>query len=139
VLALLVPGAIALLAHALVRLLNQRIQPRPFVELAYGYLPLVLGGSLAHYLLLGLTEGGRALPVTLATFGYSGGGILNTWITVADPIVIAFLQGVTLIFSVWLSILLTQKIAKQSILSVLPQHIATFSVGVLFWKVIVGW
>ncbi|MGA7953480.1 MAG: 4Fe-4S binding protein [Gloeobacterales cyanobacterium] len=140
VVALLVPGVIALLAHALIRLLNQRIKPRPFLELAYGYLPLVLGGSLAHYLRLGLTEGGRILPVTLATFGYSGGGMLDTWITVADPIVIAFLQGVTLIFSVWLSILLTQKIAKQPFLSILPQHLATFSIGgVLFWKVMVGW
>jgi hypothetical protein len=58
---------------------------------------------------------------------------------VADSTVIAFLQGVTLIFSFWLSIVLTQKIAKQSLLSVLPQHMATFSIGVLFWKVMVGW
>jgi hypothetical protein len=65
--------------------------------------------------------------------------MLDTWIAVADPIVIAFLQGVTLIFSVWLSILLTQKIAKQPFLSILPQHLATFSIGVLFWKVMVGW
>ncbi|MHC5828649.1 MAG: AAA family ATPase, partial [Nostoc sp.] len=27
-------------------------KPRSFVELAYGYLPLVLGGNLAHYLRL---------------------------------------------------------------------------------------
>jgi transcriptional regulator with AAA-type ATPase domain/NAD-dependent dihydropyrimidine dehydrogenase PreA subunit len=139
VVALLVPAAIALLAQALIRLLNRRIKPRPLLEMAYGYLPLVLGGSLAHYLRLGLTEGGRVIPVTLATFGYSGGGTLNSWVTVADPVVIAFLQGVTLIFSVWLSMLLTQKIAKQPILSVLLQHLATFSIGILFWKVIVGW
>lgn len=135
VLALLVPGTIALSAHALVRLLNSR--PRPFLELAYGYLPLVLGGSLAHYLRLGLTEAGRVVPVTIATFGIHTHMALP--IAVADPAVIAFLQGVTLVFSFWLSVVLTQKIAHQSIANLLPQHLATVTIGSLLWKIIVGW
>ncbi|KGF72289.1 ATPase AAA [Neosynechococcus sphagnicola sy1] len=136
VLVLITPGAIALLVHGLVRLINQRVKARRFIELAYGYLPLVLGASLAHYLRLGLNEAGRIIPVSLATFGLSGG---NHWIAIADPAVTAFLQGVTLIVATWLSVILTQKIAKQPIWCLLPQHLATFALGTFFWKIIVGW
>ncbi len=136
VLALALPGAIALLTHALLRLLNRAPKPRPFVELAYGYLPLVLGGNLAHYLRLGLTEAGRVVPVTLATFGFSGAGMP---VAVAHPAVIAFLQAVCLITTVWLSIFLTQKIARQPLKNLLPQHLATGAIGCLMWWVIVGW
>lgn len=136
VVALLVPGAIAFLAYGFIRLLVRNVKPRPFIELAYGYLPLVLGGSLAHYTRLGLNEAGRVLPISMATFGYSGAGMP---LAVADPAVIGFLQGVTLIVSVWLSMILTQKIARQSFVSLLPQHVATVVIGSLLWKVIVGW
>jgi polyferredoxin len=135
-LALLVPGAIALMAHAFIQLLQRSCKPRPFLELAYGYLPLVLGASLAHYLRLGLTEAGRVLPVSLATLGV---GSVNLPIAVADPAVIAFLQSVTLIFAFWLSAVLTQKIARQAIVNLLPQHLALLAIGSLMWKVIVGW
>ncbi|MBW4490056.1 MAG: sigma 54-interacting transcriptional regulator [Trichocoleus desertorum ATA4-8-CV12] len=133
--ALLLPVAIALLAQFLIQAINRTLKPRPFLELAYGYLPLVLGGSLAHYLRLGLTEAGRVLPITLATFGYSS---VNVPIAVAEPAVIAFLQAVTLIASVWLSVILTQKIARQPLLSLLPQHLATLAIGSLLWKLIVS-
>jgi transcriptional regulator with AAA-type ATPase domain/NAD-dependent dihydropyrimidine dehydrogenase PreA subunit len=144
ILALLVPVAIALTAQFLIRLFNRNCKPKSFVELAYGYLPLVLGGSLAHYLRLALNEAGRAIPVTLATFGYSGGGIATPSgylfkIAVADPAVLSFLQSVTLIVSVWLSVILTQKIARQPLINLLPQHLATIAIGSLLWKVIVGW
>jgi transcriptional regulator with AAA-type ATPase domain/NAD-dependent dihydropyrimidine dehydrogenase PreA subunit len=143
-LALLVPVAIALTAQFLIRLFNRNCKPKPFVELAYGYLPLVLGGSLAHYLRLGLNEAGRAIPVTLATFGYGGGGMTTPRgylfdIAVADPAVLSFLQSVTLIASVWLTIILTQKIARQPLVNLLPQHLATVAIGSLLWKIIVGW
>jgi hypothetical protein len=39
----------------------------------------------------------------------------------------------------WLSIVLTQKIARQPFLSLLPQHLATVAIASLMWKVIVGW
>ena len=66
---LLLPSAIALIAHTLIRLLQRSYKPRPFLELAYGYLPLVLGASLAHYLRLGLAEAGQVIPVSFATLG----------------------------------------------------------------------
>lgn len=40
----------------------------PFLGLAYGYMPLVWGATLAHYLPLLLTEVGLALPVRVVTF-----------------------------------------------------------------------
>lgn len=97
---------------------------KTFSELAYGYLPLVLAANLAHYLSLGLTEGGRILPITLATFGVSFSNLSNLPVAIADPAVITFLQGVALILGVIWSVYLTQKIARKPIGFLLPQHTA---------------
>jgi len=134
VVALVLPGAIALVAHWVI-VWSSRLKPRPFVELAYGYLPLVLGGSLAHYLYLGLNEGGLLLPITAATFGYGGMGLP---VAIAHPAVVSFLQGVTLIVSVWLSVFLTQRIARQSVGWLWPQHGAIAGLGVVLWRLILG-
>jgi transcriptional regulator with AAA-type ATPase domain/NAD-dependent dihydropyrimidine dehydrogenase PreA subunit len=109
--------------------------PRPFTELAYGYLPLVLGGTLAHYLPLGLTEAGQILPVTLATFGVSG---LTLPAYSAHPAVSEFLQGMTLIVSVLATLWLSQKISRQPLWNLLPQHLTTLFLGVALWLVTVG-
>ena len=90
---------------------------------------------MSHYLRLGLTEGGRILPVTMATFGLSGE---NLPILVAHPAVIAFLQGTTLIFGILLSILLTQKIARQQLKFLLPQHLVTILLGIGMSQIIIG-
>ncbi|WP_319422405.1 sigma 54-interacting transcriptional regulator [Pleurocapsa sp. FMAR1] len=138
VIALSLPLAVPLLAQIateLVGKLNNKYKPRKFVELAYGYLPLVLAGNLAHYLRLGLAEGGKILPVTMATFGLDGAGLP---ILVAHPAVIAFLQGCCLIFGVLFSILLTQKIARQQLKYLLPQHLASVVLAVAMWQVIIG-
>jgi polyferredoxin len=136
ILVLCIPIAIALPAYGIIRILQRRTKSRSFIELAYGYLPLVLFGTLAHFLRLGLTEAGQVLPVTLATFGYSGAGLP---VAVADPVIIAFLQAVSLILGVWLSMFLTQRIARQPFLSLLPQHLSAIALGSMLWKVIVGW
>ncbi len=132
------PIAIPLLAQGINQLggkLNNKYKPRKFIELAYGYLPLVLAGNLAHYLRLGLEEGGKILPVTMATFGLDGASLP---ILVAHPAVIAFLQGCSLICGVLLSILLTQKIARQPFKYLLPQHLATLTLAVGIWQIVVG-
>jgi len=137
--ALAIPATIPLIAYGGMQLFYRLIQnpkPKSFVELAYGYLPLVLAGNLAHYLRLGLSEGGRLLPVTFATFGLSGEGLP---IAVAHPAVIAFLQGVTLIAGLLLTILLTQKIAGQPVRSLLTQHLAAIVLVVCLWSIIVGY
>jgi transcriptional regulator with AAA-type ATPase domain/NAD-dependent dihydropyrimidine dehydrogenase PreA subunit len=133
---LIAAAMIPLIAHGLIRLFNRSFKPPSFVELAYGYLPLILGGNLAHYLRLGLGEAGRILPVTWATFGYRGQSLP---ILIAHPAVIAFLQGTTLIFSVLLTLLLTQKISRKPILLILPQHMAAIGLGIYLWSIIVGY
>jgi transcriptional regulator with AAA-type ATPase domain/NAD-dependent dihydropyrimidine dehydrogenase PreA subunit len=112
------------------------IKPRPFVQLAYGYLPLVLGGNLAHYLNMWLEESGRILPITLATLGLDAANF-DLPIVVAHPAVIAFLQGVTLIVAVVLSWVLTQKIARQSVRQLLPQHLVILILAIGMWVLIV--
>jgi len=154
--ALMIPAVIAMLVYGLIQVFHwlgnyiqqaksqipnpkSKIQnwykPRPFIELAYGYLPLVLGANLAHYLHLGLGEAGQIVPVTLATFGFSGEGMP---VLVAHPAVIAFLQGTTLIFSVLLTVVLTQKIARQPLRLLLPQHLASVVLAVSLWAIVVG-
>ena len=132
--ALTVPSLIPITAYGLMKLINQNQKTRPFLELAYGYLPLILGGNIAHYLRLGLSEGGKILPVTFATFGLNGE---NLPVLAAHPAVIAFLQGTTLIFSILLSIILTQKIARQAFKTMILQHIATIILGLSMWMIIV--
>jgi transcriptional regulator with AAA-type ATPase domain/NAD-dependent dihydropyrimidine dehydrogenase PreA subunit len=133
--ALSLPAILPFVAQGMIRVLGQithQFKPHSFVQLAYGYLPLVLAGNLAHYLPLGLGEGGRVLPVALATLGLSGEG----WpVLVAHPAVIAFLQGTVLIFGVLFSIVVTQKIARQPLRWLLPQHLATIGLGLSFWAI----
>ncbi len=133
-LALIIPAVVTFIAYGLIYLFNFQRQPRPFIELAYGYLPLVLGSNLAHYLRLGLSEGGRILPVSFATFGLNGEQLP---ILVAHPAVIGFLQGATLIFSVMLTIVLTQKIARQPLRTMFWQHLAAIVLGASMWVLIV--
>lgn len=139
VVVLIIPLVLPLIAHGvniMVGNQSKRYQPREFIELAYGYLPLVLAGNLAHYLRLGLGEGGKIVPVTMATFGLNQ---VNLPILVAHPAVVAFLQGTCLIFGVLLSILLTQKIARQSFKYLLSQHLAIMLLAIGMWQLIVGY
>jgi transcriptional regulator with AAA-type ATPase domain/NAD-dependent dihydropyrimidine dehydrogenase PreA subunit len=122
---LFLPVLVPLLAHAGLKSIIRHfssLKPRLFVELAYGYLPLVFMGNIAHYLQLGLGEAGKILPVALATFGLEGG---NLPIFVAHPAVISFLQGTALSIGVLTSIFLTRKIAKQPYKLLVPQHVGT--------------
>ncbi len=107
----------------------------PFIDLAYGYLPLVLGANLAHYFKLGLTEGGQIIPVTFATFGQFAADLPSFSV---HPAAIAFLQGLTSIFALLVTIFLTQKIAKRPLRYLLPQHLASICLTVSLWYLIIG-
>ncbi|MBV5262163.1 4Fe-4S binding protein [Synechococcus moorigangaii CMS01] len=133
--ALLIPAGIVLLTGAIVQFFNPPPKSKSFVQLAYGYLPLVLGGSLAHYLRLGLGEAGRILPVTMATFGLQGSTLP---IVVAHPAVMAFLQGVTLIFATLCTLILTTKISKQPWRSLWPQHLTSLGLGWAIAQIVIG-
>ncbi len=138
--ALFLPGAVALLIDSLRTKLPGTGPRRTFVEMAYGYLPLVLFASLAHYLLLGLGEAGQILPVFWATWGLPIGESSAAWqvsgVAVAHPAVIAFLQGISLIIGALLSVVLTQKIGRQSWQSLIPQHATTIGLTVCLWQLI---
>lgn len=109
-------------------------QPQSFLSLAYGYLPLTLGATLAHYLRLGLSEAGQILPVTAQTFGFATVSF-PAWS--AHPAVIAFLQGAVLLLSCLGSVVILQKIAKQSLLKLWPYLIGLLGFTVVFWQIIV--
>ncbi|MFG6105837.1 sigma 54-interacting transcriptional regulator [Leptothoe sp. EHU-05/26/07-4] len=130
---LFAPWPMAWATHKLTHLIQPRLKARPFIQVAYGWLPIVLLGSLAHYLSLGLTEAGRIIPVSLASFGLASTGP----VVVAHPAVIAFLQGVSLIFGALLSIVLTQRIARQPWLKILPLHGFTIGITAILYKLIV--
>ncbi|HHP7232039.1 MAG TPA: sigma 54-interacting transcriptional regulator [Xenococcaceae cyanobacterium] len=132
---LTLPTLLPLIAQVAINLLCQikQLKPKKFIELAYGYLPLVLAGNLAHYLYLGLTEAGKILPVTMATFGLNGASLP---VIVAHPAVIAFLQSTTLVFGVIFSVILTQKIARRSFALLLPQHLTTLILAIAIGQVI---
>jgi transcriptional regulator with AAA-type ATPase domain/NAD-dependent dihydropyrimidine dehydrogenase PreA subunit len=134
VMVLAIAAFIPLLGHGLLRILRPG-KHRPFLELAYGYLPLTLGATFAHYLRLGLTEAGQVLPITWATLGYEG-SFLPAYS--AHPAVIAFLQASVLAFSILLTWALTQKIGRQSFTSLWPQHLTAFMIGICLWQTIVG-
>jgi transcriptional regulator with AAA-type ATPase domain/NAD-dependent dihydropyrimidine dehydrogenase PreA subunit len=137
IIALSIPALIPLAGYGLMRIIdrvNQKIKYRKFIELSYGYLPLVLAGNLAHYLRLWLGEAGKILPVSFATFGLSGEGLP---ILIAHPAVTAFLQGTVLVFGVFFSVILTQKIARQPFRFILIQHLCTLVLAIGMWRIIV--
>ncbi|MFS8911670.1 sigma 54-interacting transcriptional regulator [Synechococcus sp. H60.3] len=134
-LALSLPSLVPLAAWGLAGLaykLGQGTRPRPFAEMIYGYLPLVLGGTLAFYWPLFLTEAGQVLPVTWATFFQTGSALPVLW--QAHPAVIQFLQGSTLILALLLSWALTGKIARRSLQW--PYHLAALGLEVSLWQVL---
>jgi len=134
-LVLLVPSAFVIGIYGLMRLLPLQQKHPSFVAQTYSYLPLVLGGTLAHYLDLFLSEAGRIVPVTLATFGYSSAN-LPVW--VAHPAVTEFLQGTTLIAATFLSIVLARKISRKSFWQLLPLHLGTIAIAASLWYLIVS-
>jgi polyferredoxin len=134
VLALFLPSLVPFGGYTIIAKLAPKT--RSFLELAYGYLPLVWLANLAHYLRLGLGEAGRIIPVSLATLGMRGEGLP---ILVAHPAVISFLQGVCLVLGVLISIWMTQKIAKQSPRVLWPQHLVTVVLAGALWQIIVGY
>ncbi|EIE23428.1 hypothetical protein COCSUDRAFT_53335 [Coccomyxa subellipsoidea C-169] len=129
-LVLLAPGCIALGAHGLAELadaVSAMLPGKPFLELAYGYMPLVWAGTLAHYLLPFFSEAGRLLP----------------WIIPEGPVwprlaggVTAFLQGTCLLSGAALSLLLTRKIGARPWVRLAPQCLAVLGFTAELWALL---
>lgn len=107
---------------------------RPFLELAYGYLPLVWAGTLAYYLDNAFEEAGLILPVAASTFGLDA-----TWLPafVVDPLVTEFLQGSTLLFGAGLSAVLTRKLGAQPWRRLAPQLLLITLFTAELWTLII--
>ena len=116
---------------------NSVIQPpaKPFLDLSYGYLPMVWATTLAYYLRYGITEAGRILPVTALTFGIDPA---PQWLPVveAPEDVVKFLQGVVLLGGAALSLGMVRRVAQQPWKTVLPQCglVIAFTAGI--WHLI---
>ncbi|KAK9803256.1 hypothetical protein WJX72_000197 [[Myrmecia] bisecta] len=141
-LVMFVPGALAWGAHvAAPPLASLAGAPdsrpaKPFLELGYGYLPLVWGATLSHYLFPLLSEAGRILPVAAATVGLEQQG-LKLPILVAHPAVIDFLQGSCLVTGAALSLLLTRKIAARPWVTIIPQSLLVVALTAELWRLII--
>ncbi|KAG2494498.1 hypothetical protein HYH03_007267 [Edaphochlamys debaryana] len=92
--------------------------PAPFLALSYGYLPLVWATTLSYYLKYLLGEGGEILKITAASVGWENAPV---WAPTADPAVIAFVQGSTLLFGAAASAAMSRKLAGQPWSAFLPQ------------------
>ncbi|KAI3423796.1 hypothetical protein D9Q98_009634 [Chlorella vulgaris] len=94
---------------------------RPFVELAYGYLPMVYTATLAFYLDNAFEEAGLVLQVFAEMVGLEGA--IGPYLPelVVDPLVTEFLQGSTLLFGAALSLILTRKLGARPWAQLVPQ------------------
>lgn len=110
---------------------------KSFLELSYGYLPLVWGGTLAYYLRSLLTEAGRIIPVAAETFGVRGLH-LNGLTIVAPSDVVLFLQGTTLLGSTVLSLGMLRRIAGQPWRVVLHHCFLCCVFGAELWHTIMS-
>jgi NAD-dependent dihydropyrimidine dehydrogenase PreA subunit len=112
---------------------------KPFLDLSYGYLPLVWAATLAHYLAPLLLEAGHTLPIAARTFAPLTGALEPLLPAFeADSAVVAFLQGSTLLFGAGASLVLSRRVAGQPWRTIAPQCalIAAFTAEV--WHLILG-
>jgi hypothetical protein len=108
-----------------------------FVHMSYGFLPLVWGGSLSHYMRFLCEEAGRVGQVATHTLGVP-------WLhdqvpyLAFDPAVSTFLQGGTLLFGTLGSVVLTRKIGGQHFKEIWPYVAANLAISALIWNLVVG-
>lgn len=112
--------------------------PAPFVRLAYGYLPLTWAATLAHYEESALREAGTVGRV----FAEGLPGLPSAWVEAvpsftADPAVVAFVQGATLLTGLALGLGLTRKIGGRPWKDIGLQCVGMVGVTAELWWLIV--
>jgi len=110
---------------------------KSFVDISYGMLPVVWGGTLAHYLHLFFNEAGLVLPIAFKTFGFEQP---PTWIPtiIADPAVTEFLQGFVLTVGVAWGLTLTRRVGAQHWRALFPQVLLVSAFSAELWYLVVG-
>ena len=106
---------------------------KPFLSLGYGYLPLVWSSILAYYLDLLLLEAGKILLVAGSSVGIPSEYLPTL---TADPAVVEFLKGSTMLLGISSSLVLTRKIASQPWRVFIPQCICILGFGAELWHLI---
>ncbi|MFM9158691.1 MAG: 4Fe-4S binding protein, partial [Dolichospermum sp.] len=113
------PGIVTYLTHCLSRKIDPQIPD--YSTVVYAYLPMTLIANLVYYIPSLITEAGRILPIFAHNVGYDSLNLPSlTWS--AD--VATFIQGVTLLCILPLSIFPLIKISNRPFLSNLP-HIGS--------------
>lgn len=109
--------------------------PAPFLQLVYGYVPLVWGLTLATYENQLMGQGGTFLQAFAHTVGASG---LAPYLPVvaAGPTVIEFVQGSTLIVSSALSLAMMRKLGAAPWSSLLPHALLIAAFTMEMWHVL---
>jgi hypothetical protein len=128
-------GAPALLTYAVHTLARWLDRDMPdYLTTVYAYLPFTLAANLAHYIPAAITEAGQILPVMARTFGFSGQGLPTlTW----SPDVAVFLQGVTLIAGLLLSLYPLLRTTQRPLAQNLPHLILMVGLTIFFFKLMV--
>jgi hypothetical protein len=114
---------------------------KPFLDLSYGFLPLTWAATLAHYLAPLLLEAGHALPIAARTFAPLTDALeplLEPLVFEANPAVVAFLQGSTLLFGAGASLVLSRRVAGQPWRTIAPQCALIAAFTAEAWHLILG-
>ncbi|KAG2445993.1 hypothetical protein HXX76_000596 [Chlamydomonas incerta] len=110
--------------------LMQAAEPPPFVELAYGYLPLVWFATVSYYLPSLMGEAGQILPITAAFLGADGSGLPAVSV---EGDIITFLQGFLLLFGGFTATVLSRKLAAAPFKSFAPQLLGIAAFTAELW------
>lgn len=115
-----------------------RAPSKPFIDIAYGYLPLAWASSLAYYLDNLLIEGGHILQSAASTFGFDTSASQLLPYFEAHPAVISAMQGTLLFFGCITSWGMTLRITKQPARVALPQYMTIIAFSVIFGHTILS-
>ncbi|KAK9840246.1 hypothetical protein WJX74_006102 [Apatococcus lobatus] len=110
--------------------------PQAFLQLAYGYLPLVWAGTLTHYLPAFLLQAGRILPVVSRTVYADHWSPLQPESLpefAANPAVAAFLQAACLAFGTAASLALLRRLGGRPWLDIAPHCLLTLGFAAELW------
>lgn len=132
------PGAAAIANHVVgTSALPQKVSRTtpPFLDLAYGYLPLVFGATLVYYERYFMEEAGLLLQVAAATVGLGPEVVSALPSVAAEPSVTAFVQGSSLVATSALALALTRRLAP-SWASVLPQCVGIVAFASELWYLV---